>query len=188
MSSIGSQLDLRPTPSESRVNQPKMHNKAVSDRRNKASMLSPFEPGDLVKMKGHNRPNVQGAGAKKIRKKWSGPYRVIQRRQNNFLINQNGKARWVNGQRLTRWYTRRRTLEGGTSEGGLDRTRSSVRIQTSKRCGPSDADRCVPKPGQDRTGSGVSRNQDQTEPGRCSQNGKPGRWERGVRGRACTVP
>ena len=57
-----------------------LRNKAAYDQRNKASLWIPFEVGDLVKVKDHSRPEVQGAGAEKFRKKWTGPYRVVQRK------------------------------------------------------------------------------------------------------------
>ncbi|WP_432422656.1 DDE-type integrase/transposase/recombinase [Streptococcus dysgalactiae] len=116
--------------------------------RNKAA----YDQRDLVKVKDHSRPEVQGAGAGKFRKKWTGPYRVIQRRQHNFLIYRGNKSRWVNGQQLARWYTQGNTLKEGASEGGLGSTEPRVRIQTSKRCAPPDTDRCDLKLGRDRTG------------------------------------
>ena len=91
-------------------------------------------------MKDHCRPKILGAGASKFRKQWTGLYTVIQKNQNNFLIKQGQKERWVNGEQLARWYPRRDILEEKADEGSKSNERLKIWTRATRRA-PKSKDR-----------------------------------------------
>ena len=90
-------------------------NKKRYDRENRTENWSGFKCGDLVRVKDHTRPEVTGAGASKFKKKWNGPFVVLEAKGTSFKINQGTRGRWVNGGDLSHWFVRREPFEGGES-------------------------------------------------------------------------
>lgn len=76
----------------------------------------------------HSRPDVTGPGASKFRKKWTGPFVVLQTKGTNCKINQGTNGRWVNGGDLLKWFQREENSKG----------RASVAVETADQNRPGE--------------------------------------------------
>jgi hypothetical protein len=112
-----SDIERRRLEEKARTSSEKTHkrNKRNYDMANKTVNWRAYKPGDLVRMKDHGRPQVTGPGASKFRKKWSGPFAVLDVRGTSCKLDHGPRGRWVNAKNLTSWYTRGKQFKGGVS-------------------------------------------------------------------------
>jgi transposase InsO family protein len=108
-------------------------NKQRYDEINQTTKWSAYKPGDLVREKDHGRPETTGPGASKFRRKWKGPFIVLEGKGALFKINQGPGGRWVNAKNLAPWYRRGSQTKGGA---GVVEWQSIGKKQT-RRVNPS---------------------------------------------------
>jgi hypothetical protein len=93
-------------------------NKERYDVTNRTADWRAYRPGDSVKLKDHSKPEVTGPGAGKFRKKWSGPFTVLEAKGTSFKINQRPQGKWINARNLAPWHQRSRHFEERASVRG----------------------------------------------------------------------
>ncbi|MGL5708984.1 MAG: reverse transcriptase domain-containing protein, partial [Aeromonas sp.] len=71
-----------------------------------------YNIGDQVKWRCPNFKNAQDQGSRKLKPKWRGPFKVIQRRGSVYTIRNAQEERKVHGSQLRRWYIRKSPEEG----------------------------------------------------------------------------
>jgi hypothetical protein len=107
-------------------------NKRRYDKRFGSNKWRPFEPGEQVKLRNHERPEDSGPGSSKFRLKWRGPYIILQRRGVTYQICTGQTKRWVNASALRPWYGAGNCLNGrrGVERGAaISKTVSKKRVQ-----------------------------------------------------------